>query len=142
MLSRPHPGIHERTFQFSCALISFCRGIEMLSGVTRHVAVQLIKSGTSVGANVEEAKAAYSRREFALKNSIALKEAREALYWLRIMLACKLASTDQVEPLIDEANQLVAILTAIVKTARSRLKASWLFSTPSLSPLPSSLSVH
>ena len=84
--------------------------------------LQLLKSGTSIGANVEEAKAAYSRREFAAKNSIALKEAREALYWLRSMSACKLASNDQIEALIDEAHQFVAILTAIVKTARSPLK--------------------
>ena len=120
----PQPGIRERTFQFSCTLVNFCREIETFSSVKSHVVLQLVKSGTSVGANVEEAKAAYSRREFAAKNSIALKEAREALYWLRIMSACKLAlaSSDEIEALIDEANQLVAILTAIVKTARSRLK--------------------
>jgi four helix bundle protein len=124
MLPSTHPGIRERTFQFSCTLVNFCREIETFSSVKSHVATQLIQSGTSIGANVEEAKAAYSRREFAVKNAIALKEAREALYWLRIMYACKLASTDQIEGLIDEAHQLVAILTAIVKTARSQLKTS------------------
>ncbi|HEY7443354.1 MAG TPA: four helix bundle protein [Vicinamibacterales bacterium] len=117
-----HPGIRERTFQFSCTLVNFCREIETFSSVKSHVVIQLVKSGTSIGANVEEAKAAYSRREFAVKNAIALKEAREALYWLRIMHACKLAkTTDQIDALIDEAHQLVAILTSIVKTARSRL---------------------
>jgi four helix bundle protein len=124
MLPPPQPGIRERTFQFSCTLVNFCREIETFSSVKSHVTTQLIQSGTSIGANVEEAKAAYSRREFAVKNAIALKEAREALYWLRIMYACKLASTDQIEALIDEAHQLVAILTAIVKTARSQLKTS------------------
>jgi four helix bundle protein len=117
-----HPGIRERTFQFSCTLVNFCREIETFSSVKSHVVIQLVKSGTSIGANVEEAKAAYSRREFAVKNAIALKEAREALYWLRNMHACKLAkTTDQIDALIDEAHQLVAILTSIVKTARSRL---------------------
>ena len=125
MLPSSQPGIRERTFQFSCTLVNFCREIETFSSVKSHVVIQLVKSGTSVGANVEEAKAAYSRREFAAKNSIALKEAREALYWLRIMQACKLASsTDQIEALIDEAHQLVAILTAIVRTTRLRLQTS------------------
>jgi four helix bundle protein len=121
MMPSPPPDIGERTFQFSCTLVHFCREIETFSSVKSHVVIQLVKSGTSVGANVEDAKAAYSRRGFVVKNAIALKNAREALYWLRIMYACKLAATDQIDTLVDEAYQLVAILTAIVRTSRSRL---------------------
>jgi four helix bundle protein len=90
-------------------------------GASRGVALQLLNAGTSIGANLEEAKAAYSRREFISKNSIALKEARETLYWLRITNSCGLAASHECQPLLDEANQLVAILTASVKTARARL---------------------
>ncbi len=75
-------------------------------------------AATSVAANVEEAKAAYSRREFAVKNCIALKEAREARLWLRIIKACDLAPATENEPLLQEAGELVGILTATVRTAR------------------------
>ena len=71
-----------------------------------------------MGANTEEARAAYSRREFACRNNIVLREARETLYWLRLVAANQLAP-DKVDPLIAEANELVSIFTAVVKKARS-----------------------
>jgi four helix bundle protein len=77
-----------------------------------------LDSGTSIGANTEEAKGAYSRREFAAKNSIVLRECRETLFWLRVILATRLAPVDRVEPLRQEADELVAIFTATVRRAR------------------------
>jgi len=59
------------------------------------VADQLLRSGTGLAANAEEAKAAYSRREFALKNSYALKEGREARFWLRLIIRCHLAAEEE-----------------------------------------------
>jgi len=123
MDKQPLRDIRERTFEFACAIVKFCRVLGAAPGAQRHIAGQLLNAGTSVGANVEEARAAYSKREFISKNSIALKEAREALYWLRIIKTCALAPPEQVTSLLDEANQLVAILTATVKTARLRLAA-------------------
>ena len=73
--------------------------------------MQLLDASTSVGANVEEAQDAYSRREFAHKNSIALKEARESRFWLRLL--SKEHSDESITELFDEANQLVAILTML-----------------------------
>jgi four helix bundle protein len=67
--------------------------------------------------------AAYSRREFAVKNSIALKEAREVRYWLRLIAACGLADERAVRPLLAESNELVFILTAVVRTARANAAA-------------------
>jgi four helix bundle protein len=122
MPSRPED-LRARTFRFACAIVSFCQSVTEHSWLTRHVAYQLLKSGTSVGANVEEAKAAYSRREFVAKTAIALKEARETLYWLRLISACQLVTVQRTKPLASEADELVAILTASVKTARS-LKAT------------------
>jgi four helix bundle protein len=80
-------------------------------GVVRRIAGQLADAGTSVAANYEEAKGAYSRRDFAAKNSIVLKEARESTLWLRIILEEQLAPASDVRPLLEEANQLVAIFT-------------------------------
>jgi four helix bundle protein len=71
-----------------------------------------------VGANAEEAKAAYTRREFAFKNGIVLRESRESLVWLRIIVASKLAPPEAVSPLLNEANQLVAIYTVTVRRSK------------------------
>lgn len=80
---------------------------------------QLLKSGTSIGANLEEADAAQSRADFVNKCQIALKEARETLYWLRVFEACSPRPIPGMPPLLNEANQLVAILTTIVKNTKA-----------------------
>jgi four helix bundle protein len=75
----------------------------------------MLRAGTSIGANVEEAKSAYSRREFASKYSISLREARECHYWLRIVRADQPQLANEADRLLEECNQLIAILTTIVR---------------------------
>jgi four helix bundle protein len=82
---------------------------------------QLLKSATSVGANLEEAKAASSRREFVRYLEIALREARETLYWLRIWAALGLGPPTQIMELQGEADQIVRILTTIVVKTKNRM---------------------
>jgi len=118
MDNNPPFDLAERTFRFGCAIVRFCRNLAQEPGVTRHIAWQLADAGTSIAANYEEAKAAYSRPDFAAKSSIVLKEARESRMWLRLIAAEKLAPVAQVEPLLREANQLVAIFTTSVKRLR------------------------
>ena len=89
---------------------------------------QVLRSGTSIGANLEEAKCAQSRRDLISRFHVALKEARETRYWLRLLVATSLVPANVLAGVLDEANQLVAILTASVK----RLKAS----PPSETELP------
>jgi len=72
-----------------------------------------------VGANLEEAVAAQSRPDFISKCSLALKEAREVRYWLRLIAACDQAAITPIGPLASEAGQLVAILAAVVRTAKA-----------------------
>jgi four helix bundle protein len=96
-----------RTFLFASDIVGLCRGLSRAPGVSRQLAWQLLRSGTSVGANAEEAKAAYTRREFACKNSIVLRESREALYWLRLVAAHSLAPSSSLEALLKEANELL-----------------------------------
>jgi four helix bundle protein len=91
----------------------------MEPGVVRQMAWQLADAGTSIAANYEEAKGSYSRREFAAKNAIVLKEAREARLWLRVILACKLASDAEARPLYNEANELVGIFITSVRRLRA-----------------------
>jgi four helix bundle protein len=79
---------------------------------------QLIRAGTSVGANLEEASAAQSRADFISKCNIALKEARETHYWLRLFRETELLSEKQLDNLLSESNEIVSILTHIVKNTR------------------------
>ena len=79
----------------------------------------LLRSGTSIGANVEEGQASQSRADFIAKYSIACKEARETHYWLRLLVASEVITESKLQDLIDESNQLVAILTSIIKTTRN-----------------------
>lgn len=118
MATNPPFDLAERTFRFACAIVRFCRKLAQESGVTRHIAWQLADAGTSIAANYEEAKAAYSRRDFTAKSSIVLKEARESRMWLRLIEAENLAPIEDVRPLLNEANELVAIFTTSVKPLR------------------------
>jgi four helix bundle protein len=115
---KPHD-LGERTFLFACNIVRFCLKLSAQPGVVRRIAWQLADAGTSIAANYEEAKGSYSRREFAAKNAIVLKEARESRLWLRVILACQLASEAEARPLYDEANQLVGIFITSVRRLRA-----------------------
>ena len=90
----------------------------MKPGVCRELSRQLLKAGTSVGANTEEAQAAQSKPDFISKNSIALKEARETHYWLRLLIAAKVMPEKRIVGLRDEAEEIKLILGAIVVSAK------------------------
>ncbi len=111
--------ISERAFDFAVRVVKLCQVLDEKSGVSRTLASQLLRSGTSVGANLEESKGGQSRADYLAKVSIALKEARETHYWLRLLIATNIVPKTQLSPLLDEANQLVAILTTIVKKLKS-----------------------
>jgi four helix bundle protein len=109
--------IRERTFQFAVRVLKAIRKLPDDSA-TRVVAYQLAKSATSVGANVEEADGAESKRDFVHKMSIARKEARESRYWLRVVRAAIL-DTGEFSVLEQESDELVRILSAIIAGACS-----------------------
>jgi four helix bundle protein len=81
---------------------------------------QVLRSGTSVGANYCEATRATTKKHFSSNLAIALREADETLYWLEIVRDAKLVRKELLQDLIDECNQLVAILVSSVKTASRR----------------------
>lgn len=111
--------IKERTFAFSVRVVRLCQVLDETAGVPRTLANQLLRSGTSIGANVEEAHGSQSKADFTAKMYIACKEARETHYWLRLLAATDLLPLTKLDPIIDEANQLVAILTTITKKSRA-----------------------
>ncbi|RKD32329.1 four helix bundle protein [Thermohalobacter berrensis] len=80
---------------------------------------QLLRSGTSIGANVEEACAGQSKKDFISKFSIALKEAFETRYWLRLIKDSNMIESKYVDSMISDCNELISILTKIIKTAKN-----------------------
>jgi four helix bundle protein len=113
----------ERTFQFAVAIVYHCQRLDAKAGVTRSLGRQLLRSGTSIGANVEEAQAAQSSADFVSKCSIALKEARETLYWLRLLDAGDHLANEDGKLLRQEADKLSRIIGAIiVRTKNSKVK--------------------
>ena len=90
-------------------------------GTDRVAADQLLPAGTSVGSNLEEANAAQSRADFVSKMRISLKEARESFYWLRLIEATEMLAESKVHPLVEEANEIVSILTTIVKNTNANV---------------------
>jgi four helix bundle protein len=110
--------VSEKAFSFALKIIKLY--IHMQSRNEYVISKQLVRSGTSIGANVEEALAAISTREFLAKMSIASKEARETHYWLRLIQASPDLPFD-LEGLIPDSEELIRMLTAIVKTGQSKL---------------------
>ncbi len=119
-MSPTPPDIKLRAFQFAVRIVALCRSLDKKPGASRTLSGQLLRSGTSIGANVEEANGSQSKADFTAKMYIACKEARETNYWLRLLVATKLLPQNLLAPLADESNQIVATLTAIVKKSKSK----------------------
>jgi four helix bundle protein len=114
----PRRDIVDRTFRFAVRVVQLCKHLDERPGVARVMMSQILRSGTSVPANIEEAQAAQSRADFVSKMSIALKEARETHLRLRLLREAKLVAEARLQPLIAEADELAKILAAIVVSTR------------------------
>ncbi len=120
--TRGQPDIRDRTFRFAVRLVGLVRALSK-DAVDLVIARQLARSGTSIGANVEEAQDAHSRADFIRRMNIARAEARETLYWLRLIREAKLVPPKRLDDLIVEAEVIVRILVTIVKRARQKKAA-------------------
>lgn len=111
--------IKERAYEFAIEIINLVNKLpKSTSGYV--LGRQLIRAGTSIGANVEEATAAFSKDDFIFKVNIALKEARETNYWLRLVKDSELLRSSDIDPIISESDNIKNILSAIVKTSKER----------------------
>lgn len=110
--------ITERTFEFAVRIVKLCQVLDEKPGVGRTLSKQLLRSGTSIGANVEEARAGQSKADFISKNAIALKEARETHYWLRLLIATEILPQEKLSKLLTEAEELKKILGAIIVASK------------------------
>lgn len=112
--------LSERLLDFGTNIVKLSTQLYK-SPVGRHVVTQLIRSGTSAGANYEEACGAESRLDFAHKLQIVLKELRESLYWLRLaQRAALIPQSDAVASLLQEAKELANIVAKSIVTVKSK----------------------
>jgi len=115
-VSEGMPGpTREKSYRFALTIIDLFKRLQERREYV--ISKQLLKSGTSIGANVVEASAAESRRDFVHKMAIASKEARETKYWLQLLSDSGLAADIDVAEELKQAEELIRLLTSIVKTA-------------------------
>jgi four helix bundle protein len=114
-------GVSERLLDYGVRAI---RVVDSLPRnlVGRRVGDQLLRSSLSVGANYEEAQGAESREDFVHKLQIALKELRESNYWLRLLAKAEIVPRDRLSAILDESNQLRAMLSKAVATTKGRAR--------------------
>ncbi|WP_244834511.1 four helix bundle protein [Clostridium sp. BJN0001] len=109
--------IIKKSFGFALSIIKFT---EYLKSEKKQyvIADQLLRSGTSIGANVKESINAISRADFRHKMSIALKEADETEYWLSLILYSNILNEDKLQIMINECKEICRVLNSIVKNSR------------------------
>lgn len=109
--------LSDRLLGFAVRVIRLVQALPK-NPVGKHIGNQLIRSGTSTGANYEEARGAESRPDFVHKLGVAWKEVRESWYWLRLIHKAQLLKPELVEKLLQEARELSAILGSSLITAK------------------------
>ncbi len=113
--------LKQRTKQFALRVMKVVGALPENS-VGRAIGNQLIRSGTSVGANYRSACRGRSKAEFVAKLGVVVEEADESVFWLELIIDGKLLTKQRIEPLLQEANELTAIMTAAHKTAQSSIQ--------------------
>ena len=106
--------VRDKSYQFALKIIHLSRVLRKKGEYV--IGNQLMKSGTSVGANIEEALAGQSRADFLSKMSIASKEARETAYWLRLIRDSDILDMNTASKYLTEIDELIRLLTSIVKS--------------------------
>lgn len=109
--------VKDKSFSFSLQIIKLYK--KLINEKEYVISKQLLRSATSIGANIEEADAGYSKKDFTAKMSIASKEARETRYWLRLIKYGDLIKLN-VDDYLEKVDELIKLLTAIVKTSQER----------------------
>jgi four helix bundle protein len=109
----------EKSFAFAVCMVKLAQFLHKERGESV-LSKQVLRSGTSIGANVEEAQAAQSRKDFISKMAIASKEARETRYWLRLLKETSQLEAKHAASFLEDCEELIRLLTAIVKTSQEQ----------------------
>ena len=111
--------LEERTAKFSEELIKFCKGIKE-DNISKPIINQLVRSGTSIGANYCEANNASSRKDFQNKIFICKKEAHETKYWLRTLSTCCPDKAEELRKIWKETQELTMIFQKIINSLKDK----------------------
>ena len=109
--------VQDKSYSFALRIITLAKWLREQKEF--EIARQVLRAGTAIGSNVEEALAGFSRADFITKMSIASKEARETHYWLRLLRDSKIVPDTKMSKLDGESLELIRIQTAIVKTSQA-----------------------
>lgn len=116
--------IRKRSFDYTLRAVKLYQHLQRQDdGAGWIMGKQFLRSASSIGANVEEAQAGESRGDFIHKLGIARKEARESLYWLRILAESNLVARRRIQPLVRETDEIIRVLTAIILQTRRNHEA-------------------
>ena len=106
--------IVEKSFEFAVRIVNLCKHLRRYKK-EYVLSKQVLRSGTSIGANVSEAQRGQSRADFASKMSVALKEANETQYWLRLLFRTDYLTKEEFESIHQDLEEILSLLTAICK---------------------------
>ena len=115
--------IRDRAFEFACRVVKLCEELDHAGGIGRLMVPQLLSCSLSFATMLEEARAAESDADFISKCSISLKEGRESWTRLRVCKRCTIGPAKEVDALVREGNELIAILTSILRNKRRNVAA-------------------
>ena len=111
--------ICQRAFEFATRVVKLCEHLSTCGFGAHHISKQLIRCGTSIGANAEEAQEGQSKADYIAKMCISAKESREAGWWLRLAIATGTAKADDLKWAVYEVTELRYMIRAAIRTARS-----------------------
>lgn len=109
--------IEDKSFRFAVRIVKLCQYLQE-EKKEYPLSKQLLRSGTSIGANVAEAQQAQSRADFASKMNIALKESAETNYWLRLLYATNYLTQEEFSSIFPDSEEITKLLIAITKSAK------------------------
>src|SRR5574338_1553840 len=113
--------IQEMSFAFATQIVKFCQNLQTHKKEFV-LSKQLLRSGTSIGANVEEALGGQSRKDFLPKMYVAAKEARETLYWIRLIHESGIVAAPDIQGLLAACQEIMRVLSSITLTTRRKVK--------------------
>lgn len=122
-LSNKPQDIGERVFNFAVRVLKMTQSLPK-NYVNIAIINQIIRSVTSIGANIEEARGAHTKADFTYGMNVAKKEARETLYWLRLIVEMNSVFSDKLKLLLKENEEIIKILTTIVKSSKAKVFSS------------------
>lgn len=113
--------LYQKSFEFAVRVVKFYKYLLKKDRDLRSLYEQLLRSGTSIGANVSEAQSAHSKKDFVNKLDISLKESRETDFWLKVFHATEIINEPEFESIYKDCDELERLLVSSIKTAKGNL---------------------